>query len=118
MKINGTFNSNSARLIEIELVKCRDSVLCNTDDQINSFFRKKYLLLLQNQNRFETKSFGENIFRRESILKWIPINTKEVVTIPYKITTTEVQMQDVTMPNDRPIFHFEEMATRPYDEVN
>jgi len=116
MKINGTFNSNSARLIEIELVKCRDSVLCNTDDQINSFFRKKYLLLLQNQMRFETTSFGKNSVHPESILKWIPINTKEVVTIPYKISTTDLLVKGVTMPKGRPIFHFEEMATRPYDE--
>ena len=83
MKIQGTYNTDSGRLIEIELVKCADSSDCKSAEEIDEFFRKKHLVLLQNQMRLETKSFGENEVHQESILKWIPINTKEFVTIPY-----------------------------------
>ena len=38
MKIRGTFNSNEASLIEVELVKCRDKPDCVTNDEIMEYF--------------------------------------------------------------------------------
>ena len=82
------------------------------------FFKSKWLVLLQNEVRFESTSFDLNKIYPESVLKWIPINLKEVIDIPYKISTTDLQVRGIQMTKDRPLFEFEEMATRPYTKVD
>ena len=59
MYIHGSYNSKTARLVNIQLRRCRGRTDCKTDEEIKDFFRNKYLLILQNQVRFETKYFGE-----------------------------------------------------------
>ena len=48
MYINGTYNSNQARLINIQLARCLDQDYCKPDMEITEALRNKFLLVLQN----------------------------------------------------------------------
>ena len=60
--IFGDYNSVSANLINIQLVKCNNvtqpGVECKSDEEILNFFRGKYILLLYNENRFNSQFYG------------------------------------------------------------
>ncbi len=64
--------------------------------------------------RFDTRYYDADSIIRESKIIWVPINTQIQQTIPYKISTSEVILQDaiinlddVTELNDDSIFKME-----------
>ena len=55
MRMYGDYNSDKARLINIQLVKCHDGgyfaengITCKSPDQITDFLRNKFFLMLYN----------------------------------------------------------------------
>ena len=54
MRLNGDFNSGTASMIEIKVEKCHDLDYCKPQDEIDSFFENKYLILMNNQIRFDS----------------------------------------------------------------
>ena len=49
---------------------------------------------MKNQYRFDHTKFGKDSFIKESAMDWITINTQARVTMPMKVSMTEVQLQD------------------------
>ena len=93
MHINGDFNSDEARLINIQLIKCKGTD-CASPEEIETFFRGKYLLFFYNQIRFDSKYFHENAIIRESYVRWINVNTQVAQSIPFQVSKTGVFLQD------------------------
>ena len=58
LHINGAFDSDSARQINIQLKKCHDRPDCKSDSQIKEYFAGKFLALLYNQIRFDSRQYG------------------------------------------------------------
>ena len=48
MHINGDFDSDTARQINIQLLKCTDRPDCKSEEEILDYFKGKYLLILNN----------------------------------------------------------------------
>ena len=59
MYVKGSFDSDEARLIQIQLKKCVGKAYCKTDKEILTFFRDKWLIFLYNQKIFNTEEYGE-----------------------------------------------------------
>ena len=94
MFIFGDFTTNKARQLNIQLTKCRGRPDCKTDREIAAFFRGKYIMLLANSVRFMAEGFGPDAIVKESRLLWLTINTKFTNTLPYKLSTYELELQD------------------------
>lgn len=70
-KINGDYNSASARLMKVSLVKCHGHDYCKSESEITSFFRNKFLLILYSQVRFDATTYGAESIVPETIAKWL-----------------------------------------------
>ena len=57
MRIYGDFNSDSARRINIQLVKCSGHQYCKSDAEITKALRGKYILLFYNQIYFNNAAY-------------------------------------------------------------
>ena len=75
MYIHGDYNSESARLIEIQLIQCHDRDDCKSPEEIKAFMKNKFLLILVNRIRFDRQEFGEKLLVKESYSYWLPVNT-------------------------------------------
>ena len=53
MNIYGDFNSEEARLIDVQLIRCHDQDYCKSDEEIMQWMKNKWLLLLSNRIRFD-----------------------------------------------------------------
>ena len=59
MYISGSYNSDKARLMNIQLVRCSEEdeeelgIKCKSSEEITTFMRNKFFLMLYNQRRFE-----------------------------------------------------------------
>ena len=51
--IYGDFDSNQARLIQIQLEKCTGHSYCKEPSEITSFLREKWMLFLYNEKVFD-----------------------------------------------------------------
>ena len=62
-------------MIRIKLMRCFDKYYCKTNQEITDFFTGKYLMLLNNQIRFDENFYGQDAIIHESVVHWIPIST-------------------------------------------
>ena len=76
MELYGDWNSEKARKISVILEKCTGEMHCKSEEEIDEFMRGKYLLLLNNQIRFDSKEYHEDSIKLESRIRWITISTK------------------------------------------
>ena len=74
--VYGNFNSDNARMLYIEIVKCVGLDYCANDDEIKDHLRGKYLNLMNNRRRFDSRYFLEDSLLVESLLTWVPIQTQ------------------------------------------
>ena len=121
--IFGDFDSAQARLININLKRCRGHDYCASEEEIDAFLMNKFLLIYHNQVRFEPRKYGDEAIVPESIIHWIIVNTQSRTTIPYKITTTKLLLQDaiinlddITELEDSSIFSFDRQPVRSYEK--
>ena len=75
MYLYGDYNSEKARLIQLQLEICHDKPICKPRDEIIEFARGKYLVLLYNQINFDSNRYREHSIQPESNTVWIPVNT-------------------------------------------
>lgn len=53
LKIYGGLNSEKARLLQADIVKCIDKDYCKSDEEIRDYFANMFILVLRNQIRFD-----------------------------------------------------------------
>lgn len=56
--------------------------------------RNKFLLIVYNQIRFDSRKYGNDAVTTESKFMWQIVNTQVQQTLPFKISTTELILQD------------------------
>ena len=64
MKIRGTFQTERASLLEVQLVRCFNSteyddrqVTCKSEEEITEFIRGNYIILVYNHRRFNPELY-------------------------------------------------------------
>ena len=62
--LSGDNNSNSFRLIQASIVKCRGQDYCKTEKEIDDFLKDSFAFILSNEVRFESRNYG-----KEAIIK-------------------------------------------------
>ena len=58
------------------------------------FASDKYVVLLNNQIRFDSKLYGEESMIRESVLNWIPLDTEGLFRQQFQLKTGLTNLQD------------------------
>ena len=54
----GDYDSTTASLLNMQLIKCTGRDDCKSEEEILEFFRTKFIILLYNEIRFNTDEFG------------------------------------------------------------
>ena len=98
MYIYGDFETSKARLMNVQLIKCNNETRvekdCLPEEDIKDFLRDKWLILFNNNIRFDSKYYNEDSVVRESYMTWIPVNTQFQQSIPYKAHRSQLFLQD------------------------
>ena len=84
LELYGDWNSEKARTIQISLKRCSGQAYCKTDEEIDQFLKGKYLLLLNNQIRFDQTFYGAESIKMESRIRWISISHKNQLQFPFE----------------------------------
>ena len=89
INIQGDYQSDRATQLMIHIVKCNNETRgegeppCKSDQEIEGWLRRKFLLTLTNQKRFEPENYDhDEMIIDVSHLKWYPIQSnlrKEIV---------------------------------------
>ena len=81
----------------INVVKCNnatrhyDESPCKSEEEIQNWLRRKFLLTVNNQKRFEQVNYGkESLITNVAHLKWNPIQSTE-----RKEIVNEIQIQEI-----------------------
>lgn len=72
----GDYNSYKASQFNVQLIRCHDRDDCKSEEEITAFLKNKFLLLLWNQVRFDSRYYKEEAIKQESRIMWIPVNTQ------------------------------------------
>ena len=76
--------------MNIQLLKCKGGTAngCKSDEEINEFFRNKFIFFAFNEIRFDSDKFGIESLVPETRVAWLRINTQMQETIPFKVSMT------------------------------
>lgn len=96
----GDFQSVFARQFNIFFVKCTDKPECKTDAEIKEYLSDKYIMILSNEMTFDNANFGQKSILKQADLKWKRFNTQVIETIPFEVTQTSVELQDLLLDLD------------------
>ena len=58
MSIHGDNQSREAKSISMVIQKCMGHDYCKSPEEIKKFFTGKYLIMMNNQIRFDTSNYG------------------------------------------------------------
>ena len=108
-------------MIQIRLNRCMGEG-CEDDETIFSYFRKTLVGILSNRVRFDREKFGEEAVIREAEFLWNPLSTQIQQEIVYKLSRTELQLQDrhinlddLTEVTDNSVFRLKKETPRPFE---
>lgn len=76
LHIFGDYNTQSAKLFNIQFIKCHDRPDCKKEDEIIQFLRNKFIATVYNEITFNANERGAQSLNRASRLVWNPINTQ------------------------------------------
>ena len=85
--------------------------------------RNKFLLIVFNQIRFDSRKYGNAAVTTESKFMWAIVNTQVQQTLPFKISTTQLILQDefvnldsLTELEDASLFKFDLQPLKSYEK--
>lgn len=126
MKVSGDFNSDTAQLMNMRLIRCdpeTSAVKCKSPEEITAFFRNKFLIFLFNEKYFDSNQYEENAIVEQGKILWLQVNTQVQQMLPYKISKTQIFLQDkdidlddLTEIYDSSIFQVEALPVRSYEK--
>ena len=90
----------------MQLRRCNNSTseyVCKTDKEIDDFMNGKYLLLLNNQIRFDSLLYGRESIIKESIITWNKVSIQKQEGLIFEVQRSELELQDL-------LFDFDEIT--------
>ena len=91
---------------------------CESKENIREWLKRKYIVILYNQIRFDSTKYFKDSRVAESRIAYIPISSQNREVISYKIQKTNLELQDndVIMLDELTLTDFEDLFTiRKYD---
>ena len=90
LKIQGDFNSEKGRLLQIVFEKCNNETIspqgsCHSNENITEFLRQRYIIIYMNQIRFATAEYDSNVIVPEGKLVWYQIESLKKSIITHKV---------------------------------
>lgn len=73
---------------------CEGHDYCESEETIRKWLKRKFVLLIFNEIRFELDGFGHHASVKASKLLYMPINSQVREIVPYKVQLTELELQD------------------------
>jgi len=92
--VHGDFDSQTARQLNFQLLRCTGRADCKSEEEILDYFRGKYLIFCTNQIRFDSSKYNAEAIVKESRFSWLRMNTSVRETIPFKIQSTQLNLKD------------------------
>ena len=95
ISVIGDYNSDKARQFVIQFEKCDNKTrsTCKSEEEIVKFLMEKYILILQNNLRFDTEKHSEeSVVIKESRLIWHPISSQIRQIIPNSIQVVDLAL--------------------------
>ena len=79
IELFGDYNSYKGKVFKIVFEKCNNETItegvCETEEKIQEFLRRKFITTLHNHVRFDTQKYDDSRLVRESLFTWYPINS-------------------------------------------
>ena len=107
----GDYNGDIARMLQVRLNRCTTDD-CADEDTINNYFRSTLVGIYSNRIRFNSNEFGEDAFIRESDFLWNSVSTQVQLETVYKVSRTEIQLQDMHINLDELTEHTDSSVFR------
>ena len=76
MFLRGDYNSNTANQFNVQLQRCHDRPDCKSEAEIDAYLKNKYLIILYNQIRFDSRYYGQDSIVPESRLHWVQVSSQ------------------------------------------
>ena len=101
MRLQGDYSSETASLLEVRIEKCVGHDYCRDEKEIDDFFKAdKYIIMLNNQIRFNSELHNEDSIIKESVLYWMPPDTEGLFRQQYQLRIGESNLQDLIIDLD------------------
>ena len=84
-------------MLKLTFEKCDDSIPeneCHPDEVITTWLKRKFIIVLQNQERFQTTEYNEDRVVKESKLIYYPIDSLMRKEYAQNVQITDLQLQD------------------------
>ena len=126
-EIYGDWNTAEAQLVNIYYEKCNNDTIvpkntCHSDEEITQWLVRKFIIVLQNQERFQSHEYGEDRIVKEAKFKWFSINSSDRYEILQKIQISKLELQDKRplqmgqlTEEESLIFGIQQQMNRPYE---
>ena len=83
LELWGDFNSQKTQQLAIRFRRCTGKDYCKSEEEVRDWLRRKYIVILYNQVRFDTEQYFENSRVEESRIKYIQINSQVNELTPF-----------------------------------
>ena len=94
LRIWGDYNSAKAQQIIVRFKMCIGEDNCESEENIREWLKRKYIVILHNQIRFDSEQYFADSRVPESRIIYIPISSQNREIISFKVQTTNLELQD------------------------
>ena len=124
MVIWGNYSSQKAQQIAFRFKMCTGHSYCKNEREVRDWLKRKFIVILHNQIRFDTQVYGKGAVVKESRLIYHGVSSQISVIVPFKVQKTEIELHDFdvikldkfTMYESEGLFGLEQVADRSYEE--
>ena len=67
---------------------------CHSNEEITQCLSRKFIIVLQNQERFQAHEFDEDRIVREAKFRWFTINSSNRYEMLQKVQISKLELQD------------------------
>ena len=105
---------------------CEGHDYCESEETIRAWLKRKFVLLIFNEIKFELDGFGQDVSIYESKLLYMPVNSQMREIIPFSVKKTSLSLQDnmslmlgdLTMKTRDDLFEVKRLTSLPYEFVD
>ena len=93
----GNFNTGNATAVLVMFEKCdseKNQIVCKSEEEINQWLKGRYIIVLENQKKFQSYKFGNERFKESAEVKWYPLNPDARTEYVSMVTRINTELYD------------------------
>ena len=99
IRLYGDYNSLEAQIINVYYERCNNQTIvpmntCHSNEEITNFLKRKFIIVLQNQERFQSHKYDESRIIKEAKFRWFAIKSSDRQEVVQKVKVSKLQLQD------------------------